>query len=409
MFVFIDIMKYAHIADVHIGGWRDESLSRLTLDSFLKAMDVCEKEKVDFILIAGDLFNTSIPSIDMLKTITSKLYDLKKKNINIYLIPGSHDFSPSGKTMIDVIENAGLVKNVSRGNIKDNRLYLKFHTDNKTGAKITGVLGKKGMLDKMYYDSLAKEHLENEEGYKIFMFHNAIEELMPKELSFVESMSVNFFPKNFNYYAGGHIHIVNRIDYSGSPVCYPGPLFPNNFDELEQLGRGGFNIIETIEGKDNIYFVPIEIKQHINLNLKKELWDIEELINVLNKKIEDTDANDKIITMRLKGKIRNGKVTDIPFKDIIQKLYDKGAYVVLKNTTKLNVFETTKFEVKSGSVEQLEEETINESNSNYSLFGDNEKKIVKDLMDLMKEGSKSGETNADFENRIIDDIKDTIE
>jgi len=68
------------------------------------------KKKVDFILIAGDLFNTSLPGIDKLKLAVQKLKQLKDNNIPVYIIAGSHDFSPSGKTMLDVLENAGLAR-----------------------------------------------------------------------------------------------------------------------------------------------------------------------------------------------------------------------------------------------------------------------------------------------------------
>ena len=47
--------------------------------------------------------------------------------------------------MLDVLENAGLIQNVAKGEIIDDRLDLKFTIDKKTGAKITGLLGKKGM------------------------------------------------------------------------------------------------------------------------------------------------------------------------------------------------------------------------------------------------------------------------
>ncbi|MBI2665549.1 hypothetical protein HYX12_02945, partial [Candidatus Woesearchaeota archaeon] len=33
------------------------------------------------------------------------------------------------------------------------------------------------------------------------------------------------------------------------PLTYPGALFPNNFTELEQYGKGGYYIVET-EQKD---------------------------------------------------------------------------------------------------------------------------------------------------------------
>src|SRR3989338_3984488 len=105
-------MKFAHLAYCHIGSWRDPKLKDISTIAFNKAIDKCIEEKVDFILIAGDLFNTSFPRIENLKTVVSTLKQLKDKNIPVYIIPGSHDYSPSGKTMLDVLENAGLFVNV---------------------------------------------------------------------------------------------------------------------------------------------------------------------------------------------------------------------------------------------------------------------------------------------------------
>ena len=99
-------MKYAHLADSHLGSWRDLKMRDLSTKAFLTAMDNCIERKVDFILFTGDLFNTSLPSLDILKIATKKLKELQEKNIPFYAIPGSHDFSPSGKTMLDVYTGA---------------------------------------------------------------------------------------------------------------------------------------------------------------------------------------------------------------------------------------------------------------------------------------------------------------
>ena len=66
-------MKYAHLADLHLGSWRDQKMRDLSTNSFLKAIDLCVNDKVDFILFAGDLFNTSLPPLDILKIVTKKL------------------------------------------------------------------------------------------------------------------------------------------------------------------------------------------------------------------------------------------------------------------------------------------------------------------------------------------------
>src|SRR3989338_3944965 len=251
-------MKFAHIADCHIGGWRDPNLKELSIKAFEKAVEICINEYVGFVLIAGDLFNTSLPSIDLIKRTAEILNRLKEEDIEVYIIPGSHDFSPSGKTMIDVFENAGLVVNVMK--IKDNK--LEFTTD-KTGVKITGLVGLRSSLDKYYYQNLDFSNIENESGFKIFMLHNTIDELKPKDMEKVDGMSLSLLPKNFNYYAAGHIHFIKESEFLNGKLVYPGPLFPNNFKELEELRHGGFYIYDN----EKLNFIPIKLKDVICVNI----------------------------------------------------------------------------------------------------------------------------------------------
>ena len=221
-------MKFAHLADCHIGSWRDPLLANLSTEAFEKAIDICIDEKVDFIIVAGDLFNTSLPGIDKLKDTVKKLKELSEKNIPVYIIAGSHDFSPSGKTMLDVLENAGLAINVSRGKPVDGKLKLNFTIDKKTNTKITGLLGRAGSLERSFYENLIRENLEKESGYKIFLFHSLLSEIKPKQFEKVDSLPISLLPKNFDYYAGGHPHFVfsEKIENYGI-ISYPGPLFPN--------------------------------------------------------------------------------------------------------------------------------------------------------------------------------------
>src|SRR3989344_8172603 len=195
-------MKFAHLADCHIGGWKDERLTKLGLSTFDAALKECIKRNVDFILISGDLFNTALPGIDYIKETARILKNARDSGISIYTIAGSHDYSVSGKTMLDVLENAGLICNVA----KFDENGLKFTIDKKTNAKISGLYGKKGGLEKFEYENLNRDYLENEQGFKIFMFHSGIKEFMPQEMKDVESLDNNALPANFNYYAGGHIH-----------------------------------------------------------------------------------------------------------------------------------------------------------------------------------------------------------
>jgi len=402
-------MKYAHLADLHLGSWREPKMRELSTKAFLTAVDQCIAAQVDFVLFAGDLFNTALPSLDILKIATKKLKELKDKGIPLYVIAGSHDFSPSGKTMIDVLENAGLLVNVCKGEVDPvtKLLKLKFTIDPKTNAKITGILGRKGQLDKTYYENLERESLEQETGYKIFMFHTTLSELKPKHLEKIESQPASFLPRNFSYYAGGHIHHPTKIFLEGyGPLTYTGSLFPTNFPELEKYGQGGYYVIEDGE----INFIPLKIMASTSLILDCNNKNPETIKNEISRFFIEKDFHDHIITIRLKGSLKNGRSFDINFKEIYQELYERGAYFVMKNTSKLFSEEFEEIKLAETNQETAEEEIIKEHLQQIKIFDhDKEFSTTKSLLNILNTSKKEGETTTTFQQRVLDEINKTIE
>ncbi len=380
-------MKFAHMSDCHLGGWKEERLKELNIKTFEKAIEICINENVAFVLISGDLFDTSLPSIDIIKRAAEALDKLRQNNISCYIIPGSHDFSPSGKTMLDVLEKAGLAENVVK--FKNNKLEF---TIDKTNAKITGIFGLRLGLERNYYSLLNKENLEKEEGFKIFMFHTTLNEFKSKDLENVEGQSYTDLPKNFNYYAGGHLHMIYNVYKEGYGVInYPGPLFPNNFKELEELKGGTFYIVDD---KVNLKKIEVKLKEVVPIFLdadNKTIEDIEkELKNIKN-------AEDKIIAIRIEGTLKSGKSSDINFRKIFE---DYKAYSVLKNTAKLKSIEFEGYEIKQGNIEEVEDSLIKENLSKINSVFDQEE-TARSLMNLFNLEKDEGERNVDFDNRVI--------
>ena len=93
-------MKFAHMADVHVGSWRDPKLKELSLDAFLEAIDESIHSKVDFILISGDLFNTALPSIDHVRLVVRKLKEAKVLFTKALLIRPDDTSATEGLSLI---------------------------------------------------------------------------------------------------------------------------------------------------------------------------------------------------------------------------------------------------------------------------------------------------------------------
>ncbi|MEK6950501.1 MAG: DNA repair exonuclease [Nanoarchaeota archaeon] len=412
-------MKYAHLADLHLGSWRDLPLRDLSTKAFLLAMDDCVQQQVDFILFAGDIFNTSLPSLDTLKIVTKKLKELKDYSIPVYVIPGSHDFSPSGKTMIDVLEHAGLVKNVCKGTVDEaNILHLQFTQDQKTGAKLTGIPGRKGQLDRSYYEQLALEELEQEPGYKIFLFHTSLTELKPKHLENVESYPASFLPKRFNYYAGGHLHhrtLVELPDYG--PLTYPGALFPNNFLEVEKYSHGGYFIITAIAAartpadgavsgaSQTMDWRPVVPIHHHHFTLDCSHKTPEQATAELEQQLAAVKVTGSLVTLRLSGMLEQGKVADLPLRRIMEHLLSLGAYSVLRNTAQLQSPQFEEVKIASTNQETIEEELIREHQQQNALFpAERERQLTKTLLTTLNTTRKEGETMPDFQARVEQEI-----
>jgi exonuclease SbcD len=390
-------MRFAHLADVHIGAWRDPALKNLNLEAFRRAVHLILEKQLDFVLIAGDLFNTALPSLEHLKQTVGLLKRMKKQNIPVYVVPGSHDYSPGGRTIIDVLEEAELLVNVMQGEVFGNKLRLKFTLDTKTGAKITGIRGKRGSLEKKDFEMLDVKPLEQEQGFKIFMFHTALDELKPEELENMESMPATEMPSKFDYYAGGHVHIVEQksiADYKN--LVYPGPVFPANFAELWKLGRGGFYIYT--DGK--LEFVPLNIKNTHKIEINAQDKTPEEINNEIEAKIQNKEFNNTIVLLKVGGKLKSGKPSDIDFKNFFRELYNKSAYFVMRNTSQLSSQEMEEISVSSGTAEQIEEELIKKHAAKSQVFSGKEEEMIKNLIKLMSEEQREGEKKYEYEARM---------
>ena len=400
-------MRFAHMADCHIGAWNDPRMKSASTKAFEKAVDICIEKSVDFVLISGDLFNTSLPDIESLRSAVKRLRKLRENNIEVYVIPGSHDFSPSGKTILGVLEEADLATNVSKGETKENKLVLKFTTNKKTNAKITGMVGRKGGLEKSYYECLDKTSLEKEKGFKIFMFHTALSEFKPKGLEKMTSSPLSLLPKEFDYYAGGHVHYVfKKQEKDYGLIAYPGPLFPDNFKELEDLENGGFYIVDVNE-KINLSYQPIVVYNVFSVNVDCNNKTPEEVYSDLIESFDKKELVNTIVTIRLFGTLKSGKTTEIDFKDIINQLQTKGAVFVMKNTHKLSSKEFEEIKVKKASVEEIEEALIKEHTAQIDVKGwdtKKQEKLIKSLMKVLDTEKAEDERVADFEKRISEEV-----
>ena len=189
-------MKFAHLSDIHLGAFRDPILRQMERQALEDAVEKCVELNVDFVLICGDIFHVSIPDLTIVNETIRTLRLLQKANIPVYAIYGSHDYTPNGTSVIDILDTAGILTNVMKARVdEEGMVILQFFTDPKTGAKLAGISARRIGLESKMYEKLDKPRLEAEKGFKIFAFHSGISEFKPSFLSDMETVPITNFPK----------------------------------------------------------------------------------------------------------------------------------------------------------------------------------------------------------------------
>lgn len=408
-------MKFAHLSDIHLGFQKSENLQRTERSVFERAMDECIRRKVDFILIAGDLFHVNIPEMRVQKAAFAKFRQVYEAGIPVYAVYGSHDFSPVSNSVIDLLnETRYLTKVTNVVETGDDRISLEFTVDKKTGAKITGLPGLKAGKDSVYYEKLDRAALEREGGFKIFLFHGGIDEMKTEVGPETDFMALSSLPRGFDYYAGGHMHKYHHARYPDHPnVVYPGTLFAGYHSDLEENARGqerGMVFVEVGQDGLTVEFVPLPNAEYTLIDIDAERKRASTVNSELLEKVRQSDSKDKIVVIKIHGELSEGKTTDIEYAKAKEGLY--GALEIKVNRSRLTSreyaitpaggrdrteIETNAFRENIGEVRMDERELMGDAGINTARA-----MLSAAILPILQ-----NEKRTDYQNRIIENMLGT--
>ncbi|VVB61115.1 DNA double-strand break repair protein Mre11 [uncultured archaeon] len=413
------IFKFAHFADIHLGAFRDPILRELNVQAFEKAIDRCVGCCVDFIIIAGDLFEIALPYMAVVDRAVRKMKELKDLGIPIYVVYGSHDYSATEISIIDILGSAGLLKKVVSADVTDTgKIRLSFFTDKKTGARLAGMSARKRGVERTYYENLDCAHLEENENnnFKLFLFHSTLNEMKPEFLSMSDGIPLSNFPKNFNYYAGGHVHKRMERDFPEyGKFVFPGHLFGRDYRDLENVSTepGGFYFVEVdSSSKIGMRFEPMDLcsilSLHYNAGEKTSYVAAEELKKMIDRMEAFSDKKPSIVLFKVYGELSGGKPSDINFGELKNMLLKKGASAVYFNHNSLSSRELEQLKIKGADRRDIEEKIFEESLGlfekkaqlkNVALSKSEGCALSASLLSILK-AENTGESKSDYEIKI---------
>ena len=85
-------MKLSHLSDLHLGK-RVNEFSMLEDQQYIltEILQIIDREKPDGVMIAGDVYDKSVPSAEAVALLDDFLVRLAKRDLQVFLISGNHD------------------------------------------------------------------------------------------------------------------------------------------------------------------------------------------------------------------------------------------------------------------------------------------------------------------------------
>jgi exonuclease SbcD len=287
-------MKFIHTGDWHLGQLFYEYDRTVEHQAFLdRLVGIIDKEKIDVLLVSGDVFDLSNPSAATVKMFYTFLNRAVKANAGIQIVvtAGNHD-SPSRlespKPLLESsnIHIVGLVEKDSEGNLNYEKMIIPLNNkEGKTEILCLAVpflrMGEYPVIAECsdpYAEGVAELYknacncaLEKKQPGQVVigmghLFAAGSERSGDDEperpiLGNIECVSASSFPKELLYVALGHIHKAQRIGgldhirYSGSPI--PMSFSESNYKHQVIYFEINNGVLENLDSIDIPVAIPL--------------------------------------------------------------------------------------------------------------------------------------------------------
>ncbi len=282
-------MLFSHISDTHLGlvQYGSEERAQDVYDSFNQSVDISIKDHVDFVIFAGDIFHAPNPNGTAIIQMANALKRLKQNEIDSFFILGEHDISRIRTTPIPyVYHNLEFSKYIGQGKPIEYKGILLAGFDKIRKAEIPQYEDKFAEIDK---------NAQTHSGHKILVLHQGITEFN----KFAGEIQSTDLPKNFTYYAMGHLHDkdIKQFNHLNGPIAYPGSIESTTSEGIKETKKGFFEVdISSKEATPN--WIELDIRPQFSF--KTEYKELSKTIDEIIEKISGSTKK-PIVEVKIQG------------------------------------------------------------------------------------------------------------
>lgn len=243
-------VRFLHTADIHLGSPLDglgaqnadlqQDLRKATYAAFRRLIDVAIDDEVDFVVVAGDLYDRESRSVRANQFAAEQFARLDDAGIPVYLVYGNHDPVESGIEYVDLPDNVHEFSADSAGSV--------VFDDGERRACLCGQSYRRKAESRTFhadYDPVESDLPT------IGLLHTGLdpdnERYVPCDVSDLCGRDA------IDYWALGHVHAPN-VEHREPTIAYPG--IPQGRHINESGLRGAYLIDLESDGRADLEFVP---------------------------------------------------------------------------------------------------------------------------------------------------------
>ena len=295
--VSMNSFSFVHTADLHldspfkglseIDNTISSDLIESTFRSFNNIIDICLEKKVDFLLIAGDIYNGAERSLRAQLKFLDSLKRLDEAGIRTYIVHGNHDPLDGWAANLEWPKNV----HIFRGKEVESRTFEK---NGEETARIHGIsFHRRDIRSNISKKFPTKSN--DESIFNIGMLHCNVGTDTGHQ-PYAPCTLKDLISHNFDYWALGHVHN-KRIENESDPVViYPGNIQGRHSREKD--GRGCYLVKVDENGNTDYEFIEVDVVR----------WKVKE-INIESMKTEQDILSDIKSTIENVREESNGRAS----------------------------------------------------------------------------------------------------
>ncbi len=317
-------VKILHTGDFHIGSSRSGvSSGRAELkNTFIKVIEICKAENIDFLLISGDLFDTPFPDSETAGEIIDAMSQIPETVIAIS--PGNHDY---------VCPDSVWIKNQFPDNVIVFTSFMEYYDFEEKNVRLFGA----AFTDRFEKIPLLTNNIPvSENMINLCVLHGQVVSALGE--SEYNPVSVDTVAKSgIDYLAMGHIHKRSDIQKSGATFySYCGCPDGRGFDED---GSRGVYVGCIEKGRCNLEYTELSSRKYVIDNLdvsgcKTTNQVSSKILSHIKEKYSDSYKNN-LYRIFLCGTVTTDFIPDIA--RIEDSLKDDTCYIRVYDNTEVDI------------------------------------------------------------------------